>query len=240
MNLVKKNNKVLLTGMLIIALLALFGLIQSPLFNLRQIEVAGNKEVSRQDILALANIGLGTNIFQISPSSVAKSVAMQPLIKSVDVTRQWPDTLVIKVAERQPVAMIPVQNGFVKVDEQGVFLERTDVWPKQPLPIISGIKIAGNLNLGQTIDNQGLLETLQILTGLPGELYPMIGELYAADSNNLVMYTRDGLEIRLGEADKAKEKFAILRQFLLDKDYKNYRMGYYVDLSSGQPVLGHR
>ncbi len=234
------NRKVWVISLTILTLLALFGFIRSPVFSLRQIQVVGNREVSTAEIVQLANVGIGTNIFQISLGTVRNSVALQPLLQSVAVSRKLPGTLLIKVAERQAVAMIPAKDGFVKVDAQGVFIKRDDVWPRQALPIISGIQIPAALNLGQVVNSPSLLQALQILHSLPSSLYPQVGEISAVDRDSVNMYTRDGLEIRLGEADQATEKFTILRQFLTDKNYKQYRMGYYVDLSTGQPVLGRR
>ncbi len=237
---VRSSKKAWVIGFSILGILALFASLRSPFFNVRTIVVQGNSLVSSQDLLALANVGVGTNIFQVSTGAIVKNISLHPLVKAVEVSRKLPNTLVINIVERKPAAMIPVQNGFVKVDEQGVFLQRSDVWPKQPLPIISGIQLPGDLNLGQAIPNPALLEALKLLLQLPKDLYSMVGELSAANRDALVMYTRDGLEIRLGGADQAQEKFSVLEQFLLDKTYKPYRVGYYLDLTSGKPVLGER
>ena len=236
----RSSKKVWVIVLTILGVLAIFAFLGSPFFNVRTIVVQGNSLVSSQDLLALANVGVGANIFQVSTGDIVKNVSLHPLVKSVEVSRKLPNTLVISIVERKPVAMIPVQNGFVKVDEQGIFLQRSDVWPKQPLPIISGIRLPENLNLGQAIPNPALLEALKLLLQLPKDLYSMVGELSAANRDALVMYTRNGLEIRLGGADQAQEKFSLLDRFLQDKTYKPYRMGYYLDLTSGKPVLGKR
>jgi cell division protein FtsQ len=224
----------------ILATIALFGFVRSPFFNLQQIVVQDNALVSKTDLLALASVGQGTNIFQVPTGSVKKNILLHPLIKQVDIRRQLPSTLIIKVLERKPLAMIPVQDGFVMVDEQGLFLQRSDTWPKNTLPIISGVQLPENLNLGQTIPNPGLIEGLKLLQALPSEMRSQVGELYCGNRDKLVMYTRDGLEIRLGVVDQAAEKFALLQQFLSDKNYNPYRQGYYVDLTSGKLVLGKR
>lgn len=234
------RGRVWIIGLIILAVLALFSFAQSTLFSVQKIVVQGNKVVSRDDLLALANIGTGANIFQVSTGAILKNVSLHPLVKSVNVDRELPGTLVINIVERKPVAMIPVPNGFAKVDDQGVFLQRCDTWPQEPLPIISGIELPANLNLGQPIANPGLREGIKTLLSLPGELYPQVGELYAGNQDKLVFYTRDGLEIRLGIADQAGQKFAVMQKFLADSTYKPYRVGYYVDLTTGKPVLGRR
>ncbi len=237
---VRSSKKVWVIVLTILGVLAIFAFLRSPFFNVRTIVIQGNSLVSSQELLALVNVGVGVNIFQVSTGDIVKNVSLHPLVKAVEVSRKLPNTLVISIVERKPVAMIPVKNGFVKVDEQGVFLQRSDVWPKQPMPIISGIQLPENLNLGQAIPNPALLEALKLLLQLPKDLYSMVGELSAANRDALVMYTRDGLEIRLGGADQAQEKFSLLDRFLQDKTYKPYRVGYYLDLTSGKPVLGKR
>jgi len=234
------RRKAWIIGLTILVILALLGFAQSPLFTVQNIVLQGNKTVPKEDLLALAKVANGANIFQAPTGSISKNISLHPVVKSVSIKRQLPNTLIINVVERKPVAIIPVKNGFAKVDEQAVFLQRTDTWPQEPLPIISGIQLPATLNLGQPIDDPGLREGLKILLGLPAELYPQVGELYAGNQNKLALYTRDGLEIRLGLADKAAEKFAVMQSFLLDKNYKPYRVGYYVDLTTGKPVLGKR
>ncbi|HEX3015491.1 MAG TPA: FtsQ-type POTRA domain-containing protein [Desulfobacteria bacterium] len=236
----RSNNRVWIISITLLAALAVLGALRSPMFNVQQVVVEGNRLVSEQDILDLANVGLGTNIFRVPTASIAQNVALHPLIKSVNVSRRLPSTLVISVTERQPVAMVPVQNGFVIVDEQGVFLQRSDTWPKNAVPIISGVKIPNNLDLGKQIQGASLQEGLKIVAGLPKQLYAQVGEVYAGNQDMLAMYTRDGLEVRLGLAEDLNQKFSVLRQFLDDKDYQAYRTGFYVDLSSGKPVIGKK
>lgn len=222
------------------AAIGAFGFLRSPFFNLQQIVIEGNSLVSKQDLLALANVGPGTNMFQVPTSAVKKNILLHPLIEQVEVSSRFPSTLVIKVVERRPAAMIPVQNGFVVVDAQGLFLQRSDTWPKDRLPIISGVQLPSNLNLGQQIPNPGLLEGIKLLRSLPVDLQPLIGELYCGNRDKLIMYTKDGLEIRLGLSERAAEKFSVLQQFLTDKNYNSYRQGFYIDVSSGKPALGPR
>ena len=234
----KTSKRVWYISLLLLLALATYGLLQSALFNVRQITVEGNVAAQSKDLEDLANIGLGTNIFKVSTADAIKNVLLHPYIQSAVVNRSLPNTLVIKVIERKPLAMLPVANGFVKVDRQGIFLERLETWPKDVLPLISGIKLPPELNLGQPITNAGLGEGLELISELPQELYPMVGELFAGNRDRLVMYTRDGLEIRLGAADSASQKFSVLKGFLQDKNYTPYRAGYYLDLSTGKPVLG--
>lgn len=233
-------NKIWMLILALLLLLASFGFALSPLFQVNQIVVQGNNIVTKGDILALAKLGTGGNIFRVPTREIMKSVLLHPVISSVEIRRKLPNGIEILVTERKPVAMIPVLNGFAIVDEQNVFLKRSDTWPLDPLPIISGIELPSNLSLGQRLDSPGLAEGIKIIAALPSDLYPQIGELYAGNRDKLVFYTRDGLEIRFGMADQSLEKFEVITKFLADKSYKPYRAGYYVDLTTGKPVLGKR
>ena len=60
--------------------------------------------VSAEQIRAAAATHLGTGFFALNLEDVRKAVAALPWIESVEARKQWPDTLVLHVRERQPFA----------------------------------------------------------------------------------------------------------------------------------------
>ncbi|MEP6483589.1 MAG: cell division protein FtsQ/DivIB [Rudaea sp.] len=60
--------------------------------------------VSAEQIRAAAATHLGTGFFALNLEDVRSAVAALPWIENVEARKQWPDTLVLKVRERQPFA----------------------------------------------------------------------------------------------------------------------------------------
>jgi cell division protein FtsQ len=49
-------------------------------------------------------------------------VAAHPLVRSVEVDRKLPGTLVVRLVEHAPVALVPSPSGFRVYDDRGVAL----------------------------------------------------------------------------------------------------------------------
>lgn len=110
------------------AALALVGLpagvvvwvLTAPLFGLQDIEVRGtarrvSKEAVRQALAPLQ----GKNLVRLSLTEAAARVERNPWIDSVEMAKELPGRLHVKVAERWPVALLLVDGGLVYADSEG-------------------------------------------------------------------------------------------------------------------------
>ena len=79
-----------------------FGTDRWPVRSL-QVQAEFN-HVSATQIRAAAASHLGTGFFALKLEDVRAAVAALPWVESVEARKQWPDTLVLKVRERQPFA----------------------------------------------------------------------------------------------------------------------------------------
>lgn len=68
-----------------------------------QVEAEYN-HVSAEQIRAAAATHLGTGFFALNLENVRSAVAALPWVEAVEARKQWPDTLVLRVRERQPFA----------------------------------------------------------------------------------------------------------------------------------------
>lgn len=68
-----------------------------------QVEAEYN-HVSAEQIRAAAATHLGTGFFALNLESVRSAVAALPWVEAVEARKQWPDTLVLRIRERQPFA----------------------------------------------------------------------------------------------------------------------------------------
>jgi cell division protein FtsQ len=62
------------------------------------------KHVSAEEIRAAVLPRLGKGFFAVNLDSVQKAVAALPWVESVEASKRWPDTLLLRVYERQPFA----------------------------------------------------------------------------------------------------------------------------------------
>ncbi|MGB9804453.1 MAG: cell division protein FtsQ/DivIB [Desulfofundulus sp.] len=213
-----------------VVLLAAFILLGSPLFEVREIEVKGNTLLPDKKIVELSGIASGTNIFKVNLKESASRIRTVPFIKDVRLTREFPSRIVISVEERKAVALIPVKDGFMQVDREGVCLQESGVTGS--LPVVTGVLTHAPAP-GQVIHDAKLGTALQVIDQLPGSLCSKLSEIHVNDQGQVVFYTLDGVECRMGTPVDLPEKVGILLQVL---EQVSSRQIDYIDLS-GVPVV---
>src|SRR2546427_9736526 len=75
-------------------------------FAVARVEVRGVSRVSPEQILAVAAIPRGTNIFRLDTTVVTGRVESLPEVRRADVVRELPDRVVISVEERRPFTLV--------------------------------------------------------------------------------------------------------------------------------------
>ncbi|HZK85099.1 MAG TPA: cell division protein FtsQ/DivIB, partial [Desulfosporosinus sp.] len=217
--------------------LALF--LRSSAFTVQHVMVQGLKLSPESEILKLANGIEGQNLFLFDQEVLKHKITLHPLVQNVQFQRKLPHTLVIIVTERIPVAMVVVPKGVLEVDAQGNFLRRLESWPKIDHPVITGIKIKDTVGPGQNLANPLLTAALNLVGQAPPSLLSQIGELHVDTLQQMTMYLRSGVEVRLGQANDWKPKLNSLSQLISTNEYKSFQQGVrYIDFTAAKPVIG--
>lgn len=236
----KMNTSFLYVAVLTILLsigLTLF--LRSSAFAIQNVTVQGLKLIPENEILKLANGVQGQNLLLFNQTELSYKISLHPLVQSVQFQRKLPHTLVIKVSERTPVALVVVSKGVVEVDAQGTFLRRLESWPNTDHPVITGINLPDTAGPGQNLSNPSLTAALRLLGQAPPGLLAQIGELHVDPSQQMTLFLTSGVEVILGQADDWKDKLNALFQLISDKDYKSFQQGVrYIDFTAAKPVIG--
>ncbi|RYE06402.1 MAG: FtsQ-type POTRA domain-containing protein [Rickettsiaceae bacterium] len=88
-------------------------------FELENVIIEGEKNVSRQDIVSTLNADTGTPIFNIKLEEVKKQLEQKLWIKKAVVERQLPNTIYVKILERVPIAIWQVNQKLHLIDNEG-------------------------------------------------------------------------------------------------------------------------
>lgn len=137
----KRNFKFLKYLFLIICVLsAIIATMASPLFNVKQIDVEGNKKITKDEIISLSQIELEQNTYKINISKTKQKILENPYIKSVQIKRNLPSNITITVEERTTTFMIEYGSGYVYINNQGYILEIST--EKLDIPILQGAETA--------------------------------------------------------------------------------------------------
>jgi cell division protein FtsQ len=102
------------------------------------IEVHGQKRASKESIVRLANVEIGSNIFAVDVDEVAKNVGAHPWVKQARVARRYPRTLAIEIVEHEPAVLVALGHLYY-ANKYGEIVKRYSPGEHEDLPIVTGL-----------------------------------------------------------------------------------------------------
>jgi len=189
--------------------------------------------------VALLGAVQGENLFLVDTSALGHKVTLHPLVERAAFERRLPHTLVLKIVERRPVALILDRDQVIEVDKTGTILRYQEAWPDLDCPIITGIAIPDTSGPGQVLQDPGLHRALTCLAAAPAELLPQIDEVHVAELGFTTLYLKSSIEVRLGFNENYAGNLKLLNELIKSDEYVKVASSVrYIDLTSGKPVLG--
>ncbi len=107
-------------------------------FKVKDILVTGRKQVPVDELLASLSIKQGMPIFSFSIAEAQKSITGLSWVKDAAISRRLPDTIVVALQERTPVALWQHQKKIFLIDKDGAVLTAGALDPWQSLPLVVG------------------------------------------------------------------------------------------------------
>lgn len=134
----KNTGRILkIIGMCVLVVGAIVFLCTTPLFNVTEIEVLGNENVSKEEIVSLSQIKLNENMFKNIKTTIKQNIKGNAYIENVSVKRVLPNKLQITVQERKVKFMVKHLDSYAYINSQGYILEVTS--QTKEVPIIEGM-----------------------------------------------------------------------------------------------------
>ncbi|MEI7904389.1 MAG: FtsQ-type POTRA domain-containing protein [Candidatus Firestonebacteria bacterium] len=191
-------------------------LTSSEAFMLKKITVSGNRYVSKNEVLALAKLEQGKNLFSVSAREAEERIKRNLQFKKVSVCRVFPETLEIKVVERQPEAFLGEEKKLQVDQERVMFPSMKSQEIGKKLYVITGVKVNPN-DFGRKSESAGLLQALEMIKLLEARKSPFMSGIVTIDvqsAEELRLLTDEGKQnYRIG-AGNWEEKLDRLEQLL--------------------------
>jgi cell division protein FtsQ len=173
-----------------------------PVPDSRGIRVEGNHYASRDRIVLVFAPDLNKSIFHIPLAERRRKLLAVDWIEDASVLRIWPNQLIVKVRERQPVAFAKLPIGvsgqfrYLLIDVQGVLLSV----PRRrfDFPVLTGV----TEEQPETERRVRVLAMQQLLRELGPASSSMISEINAASPQDMRVSARingHSLELWLGD-----------------------------------------
>ncbi|MGH7728855.1 MAG: cell division protein FtsQ/DivIB, partial [Vulcanimicrobiaceae bacterium] len=169
-----------------------WALARAPALRVSRIEVAGNRVVSRSEILAAAGLDWRENAWLVPLGPSVRRIDALPWIATATIARRLPATLAIAVVERTPFACVRAPGQAFTIDASDRVLARGCTRAPAPRFVLRApLAVAP----GRWITNPELatLEAHARTLGRDGEryvrfAYDRFGELEATLANGLVVH----------------------------------------------------
>lgn len=177
------------------------GAVYSPLLSLKNIRVEGASRVSAASVRTAVDGQLGRPLALVDFPAITKALGKFPLIRSFVTETVPPDTLIIRVAERAPIATLATSSGFDVVDPAGIVIDGgTERQPGIPL-----------IELGAASKGSpAFIAAVGVLLALPSDLLKRVDTVTAQTSDDVTLTLTSGQSVVWGSAEQSALKAKVL------------------------------
>jgi cell division septal protein FtsQ len=169
-------------------------------FRVQQIVVRGLHAVPESDILRLADINVGTALYNVPAAKSKKRIETHPWVRFAYVRRRMPDTIEIRVTEREPVAALRSSELLMITTDSMVVAPISSGWVWN-LPLLTPPRSL-NLKAGTALKDSATLallrETLTVLT-VSRDAWRNLSEVYFSGGEIHATLTKPTTDLVLGK-----------------------------------------
>ncbi len=176
----------------------------SATLQVTQVTVVGNELLSDARIRDVAAVPLGEQLALVDLDRADARVGALAEVKSVDVTRTWPDGVRIEVVERTAVAAVELAGRIRGLDADGVVFRDYKTVP-EGMPRIRPGGAAGT---------DALKEAATVVAALPDDLASRVDHVEVATVDQITLVLRDQRQVQWGSAQESALKAQVIDTLL--------------------------
>ncbi|MGW9855701.1 cell division protein FtsQ [Staphylococcus hominis] len=226
----KRIQYIIITALILLILIFLLYMF-TPLSRISYINISGNHNVSNSQVEKELNVKDGTRIYTFSKSKAINNLKKNSLIKDVEIHKQLPNTLNVKIIENNLVGFVKDKNKYVPIIEGNKKLKNYNGDIASSAPMLEDFK-------GEDLNN-----ITKALSKMSNETRNMISEIKYAplqnQQNRVLLYMKDGMQV-VGDINTIANKIKYYPQMSqsLEKDSSgNLKTQGYIDLSVGASFI---
>lgn len=244
----KSRNKKIKLVLKIIVLLAILGgvitfALVSPIFNIKEIQVINNENVSSETIISLSELKTEQNIFKFISSNVIEKIKSNSYIEDVKIHRRIPNIVEIDVEERKHEYSVDFLGQYAYINHQGYILEISE--DSKQKPIIYGITTKEeDVVIGKRLcieDLERLEQVIKIMSvSKEYNLDTKITSIDISDKNEYVVYMQEEQKtIYLGDNSNLSNKILYVNAIIEQEKGVSGKIYANGDLNNGFNIYFH-
>ena len=183
----KKRRELIFIVTLFLIVIAVFTLLFSNYLKLKTIDVEGNNQITKEEILEGGNINNNLRTWSIKDEEIQKNIQSRfEIFKSVSVQSKLPSTIKVKVEEYNFIAQNKKEDGSIEIIMENGMPYSGKIRNNYNLPILENFKD----------DSNKLDEIYRNLNNLKEEVRLQISEIINDDGDNITIYMKDGQKVK--------------------------------------------
>jgi cell division protein FtsQ len=176
----------------------------SSVLTVKHVDVQGESQLTTDRVLAAADVPMGAHLAQLDLGAIRTRVSGLAAVKRVDVSRDWPNGVLIRITERQEVAVVDIGGRFQAMDSDGI-LFKSYAHPPAALPRVVA---------GATIGSDALAEAARVIGSLPSGLAAKVDHVGVRGIDQVTLTLRSGATVIWGSDAQSGLKSEVLEQLL--------------------------
>ena len=183
----KKRRELIFIVTLFLIVIAVFSLLFSNYLKLKTIEVDGNNQITKEEILEAGNINNNLRTWSIKDDEIRNNIQSRfEIFKSVTVQSKLPSTIKVKVEEYSFIAQNKKEDGSLEIIMENGKPYSGKVRNNYNLPILENFKD----------DGSKLDEVYKNLNKLKEDVRLQISEIINDEGDNVTIYMKDGQKVK--------------------------------------------
>lgn len=188
-----------------------------------EILVTGAQKHTAEEIIAASGISEGDNLFAVNKFEVERKIKAQyPYIAEVNIRRRLPDTFLLNVVERVPVAYLDKGEQRWLLDKDAYLLEQISITEAVPYLHIVSESEAVEPKSGERLQlpEEGAVNALTVVMRAlsDADVISGVGQVDVRKLYQLTFIYDGRLQVQLGNTDKIDRKIRLFSTILKELD----------------------
>ena len=158
-------------------------MVQSDFFYVDEIQVEGNNEILKKDIISKLDEFKNKPIVYVNTNLLVSNISSDARVKEVIIKKSYPNKLKLYIEERKPLAYVMNNDKLFAVDENLNIFTSYDELDNKGLPIVY------YNNKDEENDISMIVKSLS-----KSSLYPLSSEIYKQDDKYVIVLS-DGVKV---------------------------------------------
>ena len=204
----------LLVGLVLISLFFLYlyqNLLTSPYVRLERVIVNGVDEKLKHALLKMSELKPDTSLLSVRMDELKQKMEEHPWIRSVNLEKRFPHTLVIEAKKEKPCAIV-VMNGLHYMNRWGKIFRKVDKGGSMDFPLVTGITTSESDGEKQLQLAASVLRLLEAEQGLWSQ--SQLSEIHVEKTGHISLYFLSLPAVIELEGTQLEKKMADLKRLV--------------------------